>query len=433
MRDPIGNEESYKQYFHRQQLISEFPLDGLELFLQVKNRAYRFTEKQEVVLHQYAYGAPLGEVAESVRQCMQRIADDNDFVQQHKHDVSGQGEFPYPLPGSSRSSTSFVNLAVSLLPDAAAMTLLAQLAFDENRTYFLDLMLKAFVPGFVMAKKYKADKYQAVWIDPVLRALALPADQRGAALASHMGKWCRLMTPWGWKPNLDPSPGKDNLFWNFAHEVALAVCAYDIDDSSFNTHPYYPRDLVEHYRANIRRQRDAWRPDFIGAAVPVLAPAPAPKADLAKSKRKGLARWIELVSDGDADVTDAVIEVVGKPRKVTDGDELLSALSENGQAILADIKDDDTVAITAGRLAEARGLGEFDVPPGPPYGPARCVAILRAFGQWLGERGYRLVAVDTDGDAWCAVVVKQNFYAELQTLGGALGIPEADPAAHFRV
>lgn len=433
LRDPAGSAERYAAYFHFQDDLDAPATDSHELFWQVKARASGFRDKQELVLHRYASGMPLDELRDMVSRCMRRLASDNKFVQHHKKDLSGPAVFHSPLSGGSRPDVEFATVALTLLPQAADLESLRELAGDDQPTYFLALMLKAFIPRFTIAKKYKADKYQAVWIDPVLRALALAPADRPAALAAYMAKWCRTMAPWGWKPKLDLAPGKDNLFWHFAYEVALAVCAYDIDDSSFNTHPYYPRDLVEHYRTNLRHTRDAWRAEHAGAGIPVIAPPLPSKADLAKSKRKGLARWVELVSDGNTDATDAVIETVGKVRKVKDIDKLIGALAEQGLAICADIKDDDTLAIMADRLAEARGLGNFDAPPGPPHGPARCVATLQALGPWLAQRGYRLVALDNDSDAWSAVIVEQDFYDELHELGNDLGIAVADPAELYQI
>lgn len=433
MRDPAGDEERYADFFSSHERVEAMIGEPEELFWKVNVRSCDFRKQKLLALHLYAAGAPLGELGAAVQKSILRMASSNECVEAHRHALADGSNFSYPLSGDDRDSIEFVALSLTLLEQADELHTLRQLAVDKQPTYFLDLMLKAFIPGFAMAKKYKADKYQAVWIDPVLRALALAPADRPAALAAYMGKWCRTMAPWGWKPKLDLAPRKDNLFWHFAYEVALAVCAYDIDDSSFNTHPYYPRDLVEHYRTNLRHTRDAWRAEHAGAGIPVIAPPLPSKADLAKSKRKGLARWVELVSDGNTDATDAVIATVGKVRKVKDIDKLIGALAEQGLAICADIKDDDTLAIMADRLAEARRLGNFDAPPGPPLGPARCVATLQALGPWLAQRGYRLVALDNDSDAWSAVIVKQDFYDELHELGNDLGIAVADPAELYQI
>lgn len=104
------------------------------------------------------------------------------------------------------------------------------------------------------------------------RGLSLPVASRPAALHAHMKNWQRLMRTYGWKPNLMPRIGHDRLFCDFAFEVTLAVCAYDIDGSSFRDHPYYPRDLVDHYRQNLRHHRDGWRAE--GESAPGSLPSP---------------------------------------------------------------------------------------------------------------------------------------------------------------
>jgi hypothetical protein len=156
-------------------------------------------------------------------------------------------------------------------------------------------------------------------------------------------------------------------------------------------------------------------------ATPGARPPPA-RADLAKSKRKGIARWLELAADGDADAVEATIETVGRPRKVDDSSELLSALYENGYAIHADIKDDDTLEATAGELAAARGMEAFDGPPGPPFGPARCEAVLAALADWVAPRGYRLFLIASDSDDWNAVLVRADHTDEFLALSANLRI-----------
>jgi len=327
------------------------------------------------------------------------------------------------LAGERRDSIAYAALALFTLETADQLSEWAGLvdARPDRRACLFNLLAKSFVPGYRMAGQYKPDRFQAPWSDPVLRALALAPEERAAALAAHMKNWCRILRPWGWQPQ------PDGLFFHFAYEVALAVCAYDIDDSEFAAHPYYPRDLVQWYRTRLRHTRDAWRPTGVGAGVDVKAPPPPARADLAKSKRKGIARWLELAADGDADAVDATIEAVGRPRKVEDSGELLSALYENGHAIHADIKDDDTLEVTAGELAAARGMGEFDGPPGPPFGPARCEAVLAALAAWVAPRGYRLFRIANDSDDWNAVLVRTDHADEFLALSDGLRIRlEAD-------
>ena len=238
-----------------------------------------------------------------------------------------------------------------------------------EREYFYDLMSKAFIASFALTEKYAPNKECEPFIAPVLRTVALPAPQRAGARAAHMNQWESIAQPFGLKANLNTASGHDSLFPDFAFEVALAVCAYDIDDSSFCQHRYYPRDMVEHYRANVRHRRDAWRAPGAGAAVTVDAPAPAAKADLSQSTRGGIARWLELVSDGDDEVLEQVQDAVGKSEPIEDVDSFLCALAETGHGIHADLKDHDTLESQAAALALARELGEFAPPAGPPLWP----------------------------------------------------------------
>lgn len=430
MRDPAGNTARYEEYF-TMTASSEASWPGrwaaLELGGRVNSRYCRLVDDQEFVRRQYAAGASLDQIRETLLQRTRRMLDDAAYVRSN-----GTKDFfqeAYPLHGIDRESFAYLALATLLLPEPSLFDHIRPLvsAVKEHQSYLFDLLLHAFDRQHPVAKKYKPNKYMAPWMDPLLRALALPPQQQAAALAKHMNNWPRIMRPWGWKPNLNTAPGHDNLFCDFAFEVALAVCAYDIDDSAFSAHPYYPADLVRHYRAHVRGTRDAWRAEGVGAGVAITAPAPPPKADLAKSKRKGLARWIELVADGDNDATEAVLETTGKVRKVKDLDELLCALSDNSVAVHADIKDDQTLEIQASDLSEARGLGPFDGPSTPPQGPARCEAILHAWRHWSGARGYVQVGIDLQDDAWHAVLVRQAFHDELLQLSSELAIPLLSP------
>ena len=301
------------------------------------------------------------------------------------------------------------------------------MAGDKPEELF-DRLAHVFEPDRPLAKAYPKIQYVSDWTKPVRSALALPAEKRAAALAAHMKNWPALMRPFGLKTK--PKAFYD-LFPYFAFEIALSVCAYDIDDSTFRDHPFYPRELVDHYRTHIRMTRDAARPISIDPGMPDLPTVRAARADLVKSKRKGLARWVELVTSGDGEAVDAVIERIGKPRKVSDVWELMTALTEDvAYAVQADIKDDASVAAQAEALAARLELGEFVPPEEPPAGVARVEQVSSDFEGWLGERGYRLVWIETDDDAVQAVAVRQDHLSELLELGAALGIRAgASPAA----
>lgn len=429
MRDPAGNASRYAHVIANSLRAEEVARTTLPASVEQEAwlKSNDILTSKNIVLHRYGAGEAIGSIREEILSRTDRMIAHTAFARMHGGDTFR--DF-HALDGTVRASVAFTAIALLTVEQPGYLLAFPQLLAPEvgKRSYLMDLLIKAFVPAHTIAKKYKADKWVAPWSEPVLRALAAPADARPAGLGACMKNWNRVMRPWGWKPNLDVAIGRDPLFCDFAFEVALAVCAYDIDDSGFRDHPYYPRDLVAHYRARVRHTRDAWRPEGVGAGVPVAAPPPPRKADLATSKRKAAARWVELACDGNVDATEAVLEAIGKPRKFGDIGALMAALSEAGQAIHADIKDDDTLAIQAGRLAEDRALGAFDAPPGPPFGPARCSATLLAFAGWLDARGYRLVDLDNQDDAWHAVAVKAAYHAEFLALGTALHLTARAPA-----
>ncbi|MEW6373618.1 MAG: PoNe immunity protein domain-containing protein [Pseudomonadota bacterium] len=428
MRDPAGNAARYAHVMSNSLQAEEATrmTTPHSLEQEVWSRSNLILTSKDIVRHQYGAGQAIASIKAEMLPRSTLMAENTEFAR-----ANGDGRFSdfYAVDGTMRASVAFTALALLLVEQPKYLEVFPRLLSPvvDQRSYLMDLLIKAFISDHAIAKKYKADKWVSPWADPVVRVLAGPENARAEGLAACMKNWRRIMRAFGWKPNLDTAIGKDLLFCDFAFEVALAVCAYDIDDSSFNDHPYYPRDLVEHYRANVRHTRDAWRPEGVGAGVPVVAPPPPKKADLAKSKRKAVARWVELACDGNVDATEAVLETVGKPRKFDEIDELMEALGEASQAINADIKDDETLAIQAGRLAEDRGLGEFEAPSGPPFGPARCTATLLAFAEWMGARGYRLVDLDNGDDAWHAVVVKAEYYDEFIALSGQLRIAARDP------
>lgn len=434
MRDPLGRPQRYLRFFEAEQTWPAILAAGdsdRSLAAAVNNASSAAHYYMQNLARHYGFGTPLPELLALAPLRLDQIHAALGYVHARGPELDPVWAQVLALHGTHREAYGFAAIALTLLPSAEQVEAVAALVYRQTEYAhpLLDVLIKSFAPGFVLRKKYrKDDKYSGPWTGPVLRALAAAPEERAAALAAHMQHWCRLMRPFGWRSDLLTAQRPDDRFDDFAFEVALAVCAYDIDDSAFRAHLWYPRDLVDHYRAHVRHTRDAWRAHGAGAGVAVSAPAPPARIDLAKSRRKALARWVELAADGDSDATDAVLELVGKPRKVSDLGALAQALSDNALCMLADLKDDATLAQCCQALADARGLGEFVPPAAPAAGLARCEALLGAFCAWCGERGYQLLMIDNDDDAWLAILVRQAFCGELQALGHALGLQAHPPA-----
>lgn len=324
-----------------------------------------------------------------------------------------------------------------------------RLQHPDERSYYSDVLIKAFLPTWSVVKNdhtlprrgRPGERYEVM--QALFRALAQPTiEARSHAMAEYMSQWNRLMRRYGWKPRrvfhpLRPDgseprePRSDRLFIEFAFEAALAVCAYDLDDMAFRDHPYYPRDLVDYYRAHIRHSRDAWREQGVGAAVPLEAPSLPCKVDLSTSRSTGIVRWVEIVGDGDADVTEAVVTEVGEVESY-DESSLFYELAQNHAGFCVDIKDDDTLAVQVDDLLAARSLEGFDVDGVSGAGPGRCVTMLQALDRWLASTAYRLVALHDDGDAWVGVLVPVAHHVEFAALSRALGIQTFEPLLAFR-
>ncbi|MCW8183000.1 DUF6630 family protein, partial [Verminephrobacter eiseniae] len=63
----------------------------------------------------------------------------------------------------------------------------------------------------------------------------------------------------------------------------------------------------------------------------------------------------------------------------------------------------------------------------PPQGGARCTAILRALHAWAAPRGYQLIDLDDQDDAWHAVLVKAEYHDEFLALSQTLGLRTRKP------
>lgn len=431
LRDPAGDAAQYAAEIDklREHEASCALDDSGAIADQVWVAHSRGDGKAKLLMHLHAAGLPLERLREETAAVLPELTKAEEVVNTHGPVVGAQWAGFQQVRADRLSSYAFAAFVLLLLEREEQLQQWEKLVsvLPKNRSFLFDLLVKAFVPAHAMAKKYPVDKETGAFTGPLLRALAQPEAQRSAALAKCIKGWGNSMRSWGWKPSRDTQSGRDKPWPVFAFDIALAVCAYDIDDSGFRDHPYYPRELVEHYRAHLRSTRDAWRADKVGAGVEVVAPPAPPKADLAKSKRKGAARWVELVCDGDDGAVESVLDVIGKPKKIGDLGELLDALAGDGHALHADIKDDASVASSAAQLAAVRALGEFDAPPRPPAGPARCSALLMAFSAWVQERGYTLLDLDNKDDAWHAVLVKSAYADELAQLSGQLGILTRPP------
>lgn len=295
-----------------------------------------------------------------------------------------------------------------------------------------DQLARAWNPDYRPAQLVDPHARDTAWTTPVLLAISRPPGQMAAALGAHMARWTEVARSFGWTARASETA---DVFPYMAYEVALSVCLYDVDDAGFRDHPCYPRDLVDHYRLRFRHTRDAHRvsPQENAQGASAESSAPPSRADLSNSSRQGLARWLELVCDGDEAAVERVTRRAGLDRgAAVTGAGLMCALVDGDPlAVRADIKDAQTLEAQLYRLMHQRGLEGFEPSGLPAAGPARAQALLLAFNPWASARGYRLLGMDLHDDLWNAVLVNAAYCDELLQTGQALGLPLCDANVLF--
>jgi hypothetical protein len=263
--------------------------------------------------------------------------------------------------------------------------------FDE--TPLVSMVLKGFVPGRCYSERYDARRETIAHEQPVLTALLQPQHAWPAAFTDFMQQWPRLMVSHDYRDQVDDNKPPFN---EFPFHVGVAVCAFDIDDTSFRDLPWYPRDLVDYYRRHRRNVRDAWRADLIDPTLGLPDSArPQPKKTSVLSMARAYTRWVELVS-GSAEQTAYARKALGKRKTMAELFEVMQALASEGLAIQADIKDDETVEAQLLTLCATRKLPPPALPAQPPQGPARIIALLHALQTHSAQHGQQMAVLGDD-------------------------------------
>lgn len=306
--------------------------------------------------------------------------------------------------------------------------------FHREQFAVLDALYDAFLPDGLPPPAQHDKPYWGGW-NQLAQALGGERAQQQAGIERYMARWNQMMKPLGWKAQrryplrdaqglvIEQACTYPGTFMHFATEAALAVCALDLDDSEFCDHPYYPKDLVEHYRAHVRMPRDGWRAQGAALRRPVPVPPPPRKITLHSSKSKGVKRWLELVSDGNCDTVEQALQEQGRVRSLkTQLWTALGALREGNAAACADIKDDTELESQIDAMLEERGLAGFDASGLPGAGVQRCEALMQTLEAWLSTKPYALLQPPQDADAWVGWLVAREHLNEYLSISLAIGV-----------
>lgn len=389
--------------------------DNVALSVQIKRRSAYGYGFRTIVQTRYAQGEALDVLRDLIRNGLNDLVICQQFIRTHTSDAF-LGQFGTQSSVALKDVLGLLALTVCLCPDREPLEQLKQLVVDVPQDPIWRMFCLAFVPESSPPDSISLTTPYP-WAVALAKVLAAPEEAKPAEATHYLARWESLMRPLG----LDPAD--KSRFADFAFELALAVCVDDVDDIVFRDHPYYPRDLVDHYRRHLRHTRDAWRSLGVGAGVPInLRATVCERSDLTCSKLKGAARWIELAVGGDKHVQADLIERFGNPRKIQDIGALAALLTDAHYAVHADIKDDVTVEQQLHHLFAAWDSPAPASPTQPTSGPARCTALLRAARDAAVTNGLVLAEVDGGDDAWHAVLLPVARADEFAALSKSLGV-----------
>jgi hypothetical protein len=299
------------------------------------------------------------------------------------------------------------------------MLLLLLACFDEDGTLLRDpgqwfthdgntplyaMVLKGLAPDYAYDGTYTLKHTPLQGDEQLLKLLLQPSDTWQHGCAAFMRNWPKTAKVLGYREHLDerkhPCPA-------FPNNLALVVCAFDIDDSDFRHLPFYPHELVNYYRVHRRPGRAPWRDP--AQDLPDSA-RPKPKKIYALSKSEAYARWVELVSGHQLE---HARKALGKRKTMPELFAAAEALAAVGLAICADIKDHATVD-AQGRALYATWQQPWPADDGSTReGPARITELFNAMD---AAPGPRLAVLTDESDTWIAVLVRREDDTEFDDL-----------------
>jgi hypothetical protein len=90
-----------------------------------------------------------------------------------------------------------------------------------------------------------ADAYR-----PLAKATVSPPEERPALVQAFLKDWYKHMDDCYWHGSHTDRGSASSFFGYWAFEAALVTYLWDIDDSSYRDHEFYPKDLVDYARKN---------------------------------------------------------------------------------------------------------------------------------------------------------------------------------------
>ncbi|NHQ86765.1 DUF1911 domain-containing protein [Iodobacter sp. HSC-16F04] len=118
--------------------------------------------------------------------------------------------------------------------------------FNRHRDGLFEYIVQKLTPetGPIERTLLHADVYR-----PLAKVIVSPAEERPALVKAFLDGWYKKMKDCYWYGSHTDEVGHSSYFGYWAFEAALVTFLWDVDDSSYRDHLYYPKDLIDFARS----------------------------------------------------------------------------------------------------------------------------------------------------------------------------------------
>ena len=118
--------------------------------------------------------------------------------------------------------------------------------FNRHRDGLFEYIVQKLTPetGPIERTLLHADVYR-----PLAKVIVSPAEERPALVKAFLDGWYKKMKDCYWYGSHTDAVGHSSYFGYWAFEAALVTFLWDVDDSSYRDHLYYPKDLIDFARS----------------------------------------------------------------------------------------------------------------------------------------------------------------------------------------
>ncbi|NHQ86763.1 DUF1911 domain-containing protein [Iodobacter sp. HSC-16F04] len=118
--------------------------------------------------------------------------------------------------------------------------------FNRHRDGLFEYIVQKLTPetGPIERTLLHADVYR-----PLAKVIVSPAEERPAFVKAFLDGWYKKMKDCYWYGSHTDEVGHSSYFGYWAFEAALVTFLWDVDDSSYRDHLYYPKDLIDFARS----------------------------------------------------------------------------------------------------------------------------------------------------------------------------------------